>query len=177
VKNIMTKTIGIVAGSFDPITNGHVWLVKKAAALVDELHIVVGVNPSKRYYFDTKERVRQVRTVLLTELSTEKADTFVITSHDGLLISYATRVGAQYIIRGIRDINDFTYEQQIQLVNKKIAQEVDTVYLIPPGEFTEVSSSTVKGLVGFDGWEKIVGGYVHPTIVQAFADRLNDTKV
>jgi pantetheine-phosphate adenylyltransferase len=169
----MNSLTGIVAGSFDPITRGHVWLIKKAAALVDTLHVVVGVNPSKRYYFDVDERVNQVCTVLSAELSHDEFSRVVVVSHAGLLITYAQHVNAHYIVRGIRDINDFTYEQQIQLVNKKIAQDVDTVYLIPPGEFTEVSSSTVKGLVGFEGWKRIVSEYVHPVVVQALEQRLH----
>jgi pantetheine-phosphate adenylyltransferase len=168
----MTKKTGIVAGSFDPITKGHVWLIKKAAGLVDELHIVVGVNPTKRYYFDTDERIRQMRAVLASELSHDEYSRVIVAPYCGFLIMYAQEVDAHYFIRGIRDTNDFIYEHQIQLVNKKLAQDVDTVYLIPPGEFTEVSSSTVKGLVGFEGWKKIAGEYVHPVIIQAFEQRL-----
>lgn len=163
---------GIVAGSFDPITNGHVWLIKKAAGLVDKLHVVVGVNPTKKYYFDVDERIRQVRTVLGQELSHDEYSRTEVVHHGGFLIEYAQLVDAQYIIRGIRDTNDFVYEHQIQLVNKKIAQDVDTVYLIPPVEFTEVSSSTVKGLIGFDGWKRIAGQYVHSTVIQAFEQKI-----
>jgi pantetheine-phosphate adenylyltransferase len=169
-------TIGIVAGSFDPITKGHVWLIKKAASLVDQLNVVVGVNPTKKYYFSAEERVQQVRDVLAGELSYSVYERVVVEPYDGLLITYAGDVGATHIIRGIRDTNDFIYERQIQLVNMKIDSSVETIYLIPPGEFTEVSSSTVKGLVGFTGWKKIVGEYVDPLIVQAFDKRLQEVK-
>ena len=148
------------------------WLIKKAASLVDTLHVVVGVNPTKRYYFDANERARQVQTVLSAELSHDEFSRVTVVTYNGLLISYAQTVDAHYIIRGIRDTNDFVYEHQIQLVNKKIAQDVDTVFLIPPVEFTEVSSSTVKGLVGFEGWKRITSEYVHPVVIQAFEQKL-----
>ena len=170
------KTKGIVAGSFDPITNGHLWLIQRAAELVDELHVVIGVNTAKKYYFSRDERVKMVTDVLATKLSHAEYNKVIIESHEGLLISYADSVDAQYIIRGIRDTNDFTYEHQIQMVNRKISKRVQTLYFIPPVEYTEVSSSTVKGIVGLPGWESVVDDYVAPPVMQAFKEKLLSNK-
>lgn len=169
--------IGIVAGSFDPITLGHMWLIRKAAEVLGEdglLHIVVGVNPSKKYYFSTDERLAQINSVLFNTLPTSlyKMVKIAVIDND-LLINYARNVGASYIFRGIRNTEDFNYESQIQQVNRKINPNVETVFFIPPSAMTEVSSSTVKGLVGFNGWEQIVEQYVDPIIVDEFKKKLS----
>ena len=168
--------IGIVAGSFDPITLGHMWLIRKAAEVLGEdgcLHIVVGVNPSKKYYFDAGERLTQINKVLLNTFPTALYKMIKTTVIDNdLLINYARDVRASYIFRGIRNTEDFNYEAQIQQVNRKINPNVETVFFIPPSAMTEVSSSTVKGLVGFNGWEQIVEQYVDPIIVDEFKKKL-----
>ena len=168
--------IGIVAGSFDPITNGHVWLIKKAAEIVGEngkLYIVMGVNSSKKYHFSVEERVAQIQEVLLDNLMNrayQRVEVKVIS--DDLLISTAKELGATHIIRGIRNAKDFDYECEIQSVNRDIDSSIETIYLVPPPELVKVSSSTVKGLVGFKNWEDIVGKYVNPFIVSEFKKKL-----
>ncbi len=161
------NTIGVVAGSFDPITKGHEWLISEAARLVDRLHVVIGVNPAKRYLFSDADRRAMVEAAL-EDLDKAGTPTEVHFLRHDLLIHFAVRVGATHLIRGIRDTGDFNYETQMALVNRKIAPEVKTVYLVPPPELAEVSSSTVRGLVGFTQWEQIVSGYVHPTVLDAF---------
>lgn len=161
------RKVGILAGSFDPITNGHMWLIKQAYDLVDELHIVVGVNPAKKYTFSLGERISLVHEVIYREMGEDVFDNIEVRPFEGLLVHYATDVKARYIIRGIRNIADFNYEQQIQQVNKRISSDIDTVFFVPPPEYMEVSSSTVKSLVGFDGWENIVGQYVNSCVVDA----------
>ena len=84
--------------------------------------------------------------------------------------SVAAKVEATHLIRGIRNNEDFGYETQMALVNRKIAPGIKTVYMAPPPELSEVSSSTVRGLVGFTDWEHIVKGYVHPTVLRALAE-------
>ena len=168
--------IGIVAGSFDPITLGHMWLIRKAAEMVGEdgyLHIVMGINASKKYYFSDDERLDQIRRVLSNTLPASLFRAIVVESiKDELLINHARKIGASYIFRGIRNTEDFNYESQIQQVNRKINPNVETVFFIPPSVMTEVSSSTVKGLVGFQGWERIVEQYVDPIIVDEFKKKL-----
>lgn len=165
--------VGIVAASLDPITRGHTWLIRQGCRLVDELHVVIGVNPTKKYYFDADERHDITLEVLKAELTPEEhRKTSVVFLKDDLLINYAGNVKASHIIRGIRTTEDFNYEAQMQLVNKKINPDVETIFLIPPAHLTQVSSSTVKGLVGFNGWEKAVEDYIHPLLIDRFKAKL-----
>lgn len=164
------ETIGVVAGSFDPITRGHEWLISEAARLVDRLYVVIGVNPAKKYLFGDADRKRLVE-ACVADLDMAGTPTTVHFLSNDLLIQFAVKAGATHLIRGIRDTSDFSYETQMALVNRKIAPQVKTVYMVPPPELSEVSSSTVRGLVGFSGWEDIVRGYVHPSVLQAFVDK------
>ncbi len=164
-------TIGVVAGSFDPITRGHEWLIGEAARLVDHLHVVIGVNPAKKYTFSDAERRAMVETCV-ADLDVVGTPTDIHFLSNDLLIQFAVKAGATHLIRGIRDTSDFNYETQMALVNRKIAPAVRTVYMVPPPELSEVSSSTVRGLVGFNGWQDIVKGYVHPCVLAAFEHKL-----
>ncbi len=168
--------IGVVAGSFDPITAGHVWLIGKAAELVGadgKLHVTMAVNPAKKYYFDTDVRTALIKTTLENWLPATLFNRIVIDVIDNdLLINHARRVNATHIFRGIRNAVDFNYEADIQQVNNKICSNIDTVFFIPPPDMSSISSSTVKGLVGFSGWEKVVEEYIHTSVISAFKDKL-----
>lgn len=165
-------TIGIVAGSFDPITKGHEWLIQEAARLVDELHVVIGVNHTKQYMFDDATR----RALVESSVKNMRLVGIPIRVHflsNELLIQFAVKNNATHLIRGIRDTNDFNYETQMASVNRKIAPEVKTVYMVPPPQLSEVSSSTVKSLLGVQGWQDIVKGYVSPAVLKAFEKKLS----
>lgn len=180
------KSIGVVAGSFDPITHGHAWLIEKSALLVDELHIVIGVNPAKKYWFNENERLHMVRAVVESldqesrvpvfksrpnfpagSLSLHGTKTEIHFLSKDLLIHFAGTVNATHLIRGIRNAVDFNYETQMAAVNRRIDPTIETFYLSPPSELSEVSSSTVRGLVGFTNWQSIVSSYVHPVVLSA----------
>lgn len=163
------RTIGLVGGSFDPITNGHAYLIAEAARMVDELHVVIGVNPAKKYLFAEQERESLVRRVV-DDLALPTPVQLHFLKGD-LLIQLAGRLDVTHLIRGIRSAEDFSYETQMALVNRKIDPSIRTIYLAPPPELTEVSSSTVKGLVGFSDWQSIVGQYVHPEVLAALAGK------
>lgn len=156
------ERIGVVAGSFDPITNGHLWLIQQALHVVDFLYVVVGNNPAKKYMFSEQERVSHVTDLLLRAGSTQFN---VATIGNEMLVNYAAAHHATHLIRGIRNTQDFEYEHTMLLINKKMHPEIETLFFIPPRELTEVSSSTVKSIVGFDGWKDIVSQYVDPIIV------------
>ena len=164
--------IGIVAGSFDPITNGHVWLIRRAAEMVGDdgyLHVVMGVNPAKKYFFDAEQRERQIRKVLSDHLPASLYRAILVEAiGNELLINHAKSINATHIFRGIRNTEDFNYEAQIQQVNNRIDSGITTVFFIPPAEMSEVSSSTIKGIVGFKGWKDVIAKYVHPNIIADF---------
>ena len=168
--------IGIVAGSFDPITNGHTWLIGQSAHLMHKLYVVIGVNPSKKSLFTPEERKSMIEETLRMELPPEdfaKIRTRFL-EHE-LLINFAVAKKAHYIFRGIRTTEDFNYEAQMQLVNRKLCPTVETLFMIPPRELTEVSSSTVKGLLGFKGWETAACGYVSPSVLEALKSKIEKT--
>ena len=168
--------IGIVAGSFDPVTNGHTWLIGEGAKLMHKLYVVVGVNPSKTSLFSPEERKSLLEETLRLEMLPEDfAKVRLKFLQRELLINFAVDKKAHYIFRGIRTTEDFNYESQLLLVNRKISPDVETLFMIPPREMTEISSSTVKGLVGFEGWEDVARGYVSAPVLEALKVKANAT--
>lgn len=164
--------VGIVAGSFDPITNGHTSLIKQAMSVVDYLHVVVGHNPAKKYMFNPDERAEMVRNTMANEFGTEYyRRSKVVISTDELLVHYAQRVHANFLIRGVRNSEDFNYEAQMRLINQRIDPNIETVLFMADRKLTEVSSSVVKGLIGFGNWEQIVSDYVSPPVLECLKQK------
>jgi pantetheine-phosphate adenylyltransferase len=152
----------VYAGSFDPITLGHQWIIQHAAPLFDQLIVAIGVNPDKRATFTVEERLR-----FILETTSGIATCAVAAFENKYLVDYADQIGAGYIIRGIRNESDFTYERAMRHINSDLRPEVLTVFLMPPRQFAELSSSMVKGMVGPDGWERVVQRCVAPCVFQA----------
>jgi pantetheine-phosphate adenylyltransferase len=151
----------VYAGSFDPITNGHLWMIEQGAQLFDELIVAVGTNPDKQYTFTLTERLRMAEDVAasLEQVRVARFDR-------QFLVRYAQVIGADYILRGIRNEGDYAYERAMRHVNSDLCPEVVTVFLMPPREIAEVSSSMVKGMVGPHGWKEVVDQYVPPATYQ-----------
>lgn len=156
---IKEMTKAIYAGSFDPITNGHLWVIDKAAAIFDELIVAVGDNPGKSYTFSLEERMNLLEETLIKHKNI-KIDQF----SGEFLVNYALNQDACFIVRGIRNNQDYEFEKTLRYVNSDVCSTIDTVFLIPPRDYAEVSSSLVKGFVGTKGWQSIVAKYV-PEIV------------
>lgn len=154
--------IGITAGSFDPITNGHLWVIERACSLFDTVVVGIGVNPDKKPLFSIEERAD-----LILKSVSDHSKIKVVTFEKKFLVEVAKEHGAQFIIRGLRNSEDFGFEHTLRLVNERINSEIETIYLIPPRTLSEISSSIVKGLVGIDGWEKVVGNYVPEPVLNA----------
>jgi len=147
--------LGVYAGSFDPLTVGHLWMIEQGRNLFDKLIVAVGVNPEKKYTFTLEERL-----VMLRE-STKKFRNVSVTSFSNrYLIHYAQEVGATHILRGIRTESDYEFERTMRNINGDLDAAICTVFLMPPRGIAEVSSSMVRGLIGPDGWQKIVRKYV-----------------
>lgn len=147
--------VAVYAGSFDPPTNGHVWMIERAAALFEHLVVAVAQNPEKGYSYPLAQRLGW-----LGEITGEHANVEVASIENEFLAHYAGRVGARFVIRGIRNEADYQYERGMRYVNSDLNPGLTTVFLMPPRHLCEISSSFVKGMIGPEGWAEIVKGYV-----------------
>jgi pantetheine-phosphate adenylyltransferase len=146
---------GVYAGSFDPLTVGHLWMIEQGVQLFDRLTVAVGVNPDKKYTFALKDRLGMLR-----EATKHFPNVSVASFSNRYLIRYAQHIGATHILRGIRTESDYEFERTMRNINGDLDAGVCTVFLMPPRGIAEVSSSMVKGLIGPVGWQKIVRKYV-----------------
>ena len=156
----------VYAGSFDPITLGHLWMIEQGRVLFDELVVAIGINPDKRYLISLEDRLAMLR-----EVTAGFANVKIASYENMFLVHYAEQVGAGFILRGIRNEQDYGYERGMRYVNAELDARVRTVFLIPPRELVEVSSSFVKGLVGPNGWEEVLKKYVPPAVYRRFTER------
>lgn len=145
----------IYAGSFDPPTNGHLWVVEQGAKLFDELIVVIGQNPSKKGHWSVEERIG-----ILGECCAHLPNVSVRVFDGRYLVRVAAELGAKYLLRGVRNATDFAYEQTIRNVNSDLEPSVETIFVMTPREIAEISSSTVRGMVGFEGWQDVVKRFV-----------------
>ena len=151
----------VYAGSFDPPTNGHMYMIREGARLFDELVVAVGVNPGKSTTFDVDTRL-----ALLNEITDGMPNVRVDSFEHKYLVSYAADQGAQFILRGLRNAQDFEYERTMRMVNADMQPGISTVFLITPRDLAETSSSFVKSLVGPDGWEAVVRTFVPEPVMR-----------
>jgi pantetheine-phosphate adenylyltransferase len=135
----------IYAGSFDPPTNGHLDLIHRAASIFEQVVVAVLQNTEKQSLLTFEERASLLRQIT-ADLPNVEVDTF-----HGLLVDYVHRRGARHILRGIRALSDFEYEFQIALMNRRLAPDVETVFLMPREEFTFLSSRMVREVARFGG--------------------------
>jgi len=147
--------IAVYAGSFDPPTNGHLWMIQRGLEMFDRLIVAIGSNPSKSYSYSVEERLEMLRA------SVPDSDRLEIDYFDNrYLVDYAKKKNATYILRGIRSPNDYEYERVMRHINADMAPEITTAFLMPPRDVAELSSSMIKSLTGPEGWEETVKRYV-----------------
>lgn len=139
------KRIAIYPGSFDPVTNGHIDLVRRGKTLFDKIIVAILHNPNKKGLFSIEERMYMLKESL-KGISDISFDTF-----DGLLVDYAKSRGATAILRGMRAVSDFEYEFQLALMNRKLNREVQTVFLMTGLSWIFTSSSIIKEAAQFGG--------------------------
>lgn len=139
-KNANDKKIALYPGSFDPITNGHLDVLERASKMFDKVVIAVLNHPNKKACLEVKERVQ-----LIKEAASDLKNV-TVASFDGLTIEYARKIGAKFLIRGLRTITDFEYEVQLCQTNQVLAPEIETVFLSTKPEHNFISSSIVKEL-------------------------------
>jgi pantetheine-phosphate adenylyltransferase len=132
--------IAVFPGSFDPITVGHVDLVRRALPLFDKIVVAVGINSQKKYLFSLEQRLEWLRVVFKNDAKIEIAD------FEGLTVHFCKKIGAKYLLRGLRNASDFDYEKTISQLNNDLG-EVETVFLISQPMFTHISSTIVRELI------------------------------
>jgi pantetheine-phosphate adenylyltransferase len=137
--------LAVYPGSFDPLTNGHVDIITRGARLFDRIVVAILVNPDKSPLFSVAERVEIARTVF-RELPNVEVDTF-----EGLLVDYVARRNAQVLVRGLRAVSDFEYEFQMALMNRRLNDRIETVFMMPAEQYTYTSSRLIKEVVSLGG--------------------------
>ncbi len=152
----MNRT-AVYPGSFDPITKGHEDLIHRSLGFVDKMVVAVAVNVAKQPLFSFEERVALIR-----ECVPDKR--VEVQSFDGLLVNFATKIGATVIVRGLRAVSDFEYEFQMALMNRNLGPHIETVFLVPAFDLTYLSSSLVREVARFGG---DVSALVHPAVQKA----------
>ena len=131
----------IYPGTFDPITNGHLDIIKRALGLFDEVIIAVALNENKRPHFDLSERLE------MAKIATQSLSGVRVQSFDNLLVDFAKSHGANFIIRGLRAVSDFEYELQIGYANASLWEKIESVYLMPTLKNAFISSSIVRSIL------------------------------
>jgi pantetheine-phosphate adenylyltransferase len=155
--------VAVFPGSFDPITNAHLDVLERAAALFDRLVVGVLRNPAKQAFFTADERVDLIRACVV-HLSPPVA----VEAFEGLTVAFARRQGAGFVVRGLRAVSDFEFELQLAHTNRRLAPEIDTTFLMTALEHGYISSTLAKEVAHFGG---DVSGMVPPVVAQALRAR------
>ena len=150
-------------GTFDPPTNGHVDLIQRGSKLFGHLTVAVLNNPGKNPMFTVAERVEMLEEI------THHFHNVSVATFDGLMVEFARQQGASAVLRGIRAISDYEYEFQMALMNRRLAPEIETVFLQPAGRYSFVSSRMLKEVFSFGG---DVSGLVPPNVLKRLRDRM-----
>ncbi|MBI5645874.1 MAG: pantetheine-phosphate adenylyltransferase [Ignavibacteriae bacterium] len=156
----------VYPGSFDPVTNGHIDVLERALEIFDTVIVTVAVNSSKSTLFTIDERVG------LLEEAVAGYDRVKVDRFEGLIVDYATRQGAVALVRGLRAVSDFEYEFQIALMNRKIAGNLETVFLMPNEKYTYLNSSIIRELARL---HTDVSDFVPPNVRDALIGRFRET--
>jgi pantetheine-phosphate adenylyltransferase len=154
----MTMRIGVYPGTFDPVTFGHLDLVERGRKHVDRLILAILRNEDKQPLFSVEDRITLLRDAV------SAWDDVVVDTFDGLLVDYAKKTGASLILRGLRAVSDFEYELQMAMMNRRLAPELETAFLMPNEAFSYVSSRLVREVARLGG---DVGGLVPPSVARA----------
>lgn len=156
------QRIGVYPGTFDPFTNGHMDLVTRSRSLFDQVIIAIAANLEKGPLFSPKERQEMIQEALDTMTGV------TVELFDGLLVDFVQARGAQAIIRGLRAVSDFEYELQIALMNRKLATQIETIFLMPSEEYTYLSSTIIKTVASYHG---AIDAFVPPGVARRLAQR------
>ena len=164
----MTERIGLYPGSFDPITNGHMDIIRRSLKIVDKLIVGIAVNDSKSEYFSTEERQQIIEEDIE---SIDLSDKIKIHSFEGLLMDYAKNSGASIIIRGLRAVSDFEYEFQMTGMNARLEPSIETVFLMSSENQHFISSKLVKEVFKFNG---DISSFVSANVLKNMKNKLSN---
>jgi len=156
----MTKAV--YPGSFDPLSNGHLDIIKRTAAIIDELHVVVSYNQNKKATFTPEERVNMIKKV------TKNIPNVVVESYDGLMVNYCKNNDIKIMVRGLRNYQDYETEFTLYQFNKEIDHDIETLLMLPSNKHIFVSSSAIKELISFD---QDISKYVPKEIVNEIINK------
>ena len=153
----MSNKICIYPGTFDPVTLGHMDIIRRAAGIFDEVYVGMLINQQKKFYFTQEQRMEMLRE------ATKNIEHVYVESFDGLLIDYANAKGARFVVRGIRNATDYEYEQQMAVINRTLKPDLETVFLTASAGMDVVSSTFVRELIAFDA---DLSGFVPPCVYE-----------
>ena len=164
IQDNFVNRVAIYPGSFDPITNGHVDLIKRGMRIFDEIVILIAHNPNKVYLFSIEERMEMIREIF-SDTKEVRVD-----SYSGLLVDYLKISGANIILRGMRALSDFEYEFQMALMNRRQTKKIETVFLMSGFKWFYTSSKLIKEVVSLGGSVK---GLVPDSVNQKLMEKFN----
>jgi pantetheine-phosphate adenylyltransferase len=159
----MPESVALYPGSFDPITNGHVDIIERGLGIFDRVVVAVLKNPKKRPLFTTKERVRMIQDIFASRKEVE------VRAFEGLLVDFARSQGTKVVIRGLRAISDFEYEFQMALMNRGLAPDIETFFMMPSVNYSFLSSALVREVAGLGG---TVEGLVPPSVARKLRNKV-----
>ncbi len=161
ILGIMFKVL--LPGTFDPPTNGHLNILRRASRLFDAVEVVIAVNPGKTYFFSSEERLAMM-TALAQDLSNVTVSTW-----NGLIVDFADRIGVHVIVRGVRALADFDYEFELSQMNRSLNPRIETIFLPTDQKYSVIRSSAIKDIAGFGG---DISGMVPPNVAKALHEKL-----
>ena len=158
------KKIAVYPGSFDPITNGHMDIIKRGLRMFDELIVLIAYNRNKKTLFTVNERQEMIREVI-KDCNNVRVDSF-----DGLLVDFVKSVGANVILRGLRALSDFEYEFQLAGMNRRLAPQLETMFLTPAEQYEFISSTMIREIAQLKGDVScFVPDAVHQRLIEKFS--------
>lgn len=157
----MNKRVAVYPGSFDPLTNGHIDIIKRISALYDEIYVAVLINTNKKEFFSIEERVQLIQNEI------RDFENVKVASFHGLLVDFCKQNNVGVIIRGLRAVSDYEYEMQIAQMNRSLNKDVETVFLMTNTKYSFLSSSIVKEVARF-------GGDIKEIVPEKVAEKLEE---
>jgi len=154
----------LLPGTYDPPTNGHMNILKRASRLFDAVEVVIAVNPGKSYLFSAEERLSMMR------LLAEGLPNVSVSTWNGLIVDFADKIDVHVIVRGVRALADFDYEFELSLMNRSLNTRIETIFMPTDQKYSVIRSSAIKEIAGFGG---DISGMVPPAVEKALREKLH----